>query len=170
MTPADTWMTNGEILPHRRPICDEEVQPFLAAKVDPTKPYDFAKCGSPAGGLFNCLGHYSWDDRKEDVYFAGPTATFQEPTFIPKDNGGEGEGYIIALLNHLDVLRNDIVILDALNLAKGPLAVIHLPFKLRLGLHGTLWTREISLSGRREGQNQATSGLLSRRRILCRGR
>jgi len=40
------------------------------------------------------------------------------------------------LLNQLDVLRNDIVILDALNVAKGPLAVIHLPFKLKLGLHG----------------------------------
>jgi len=42
----------------------------------------------------------------------------------------------MALLNHLDVLRNDILIFDAQNLAQGPLAVIHLPVKLRLGLHG----------------------------------
>ena len=48
----------------------------------------------------------------------------------------EGEGYLIALLNHLDVLRNDILIFDALNLAQGPLAAVHLPVKLRLGLHG----------------------------------
>jgi hypothetical protein len=109
---------------------------FWQAKVDPTQPYDFAKCGSPAGGLFNCIGHYSWNTRTEDVYFAGPTSTFQEPSFIPKEGGAEGEGYIIALLNHLDVLRNDIVILDALNVARGPVATIHLPFKLKLGLHG----------------------------------
>lgn len=42
----------------------------------------------------------------------------------------------MALLNHLDVLRNDILIFDALNIAQGPLAAIHLPVKLRLGLHG----------------------------------
>jgi hypothetical protein len=42
----------------------------------------------------------------------------------------------MALLNHLDVLRNDILIFDAQNLAQGPLAAIHLPVKLRLGLHG----------------------------------
>lgn len=48
----------------------------------------------------------------------------------------EGEGYLIGLLNHLDVLRNDIVIFDAQNISQGPLAVIHLPVKLRLGLHG----------------------------------
>lgn len=42
----------------------------------------------------------------------------------------------MALLNHLDVLRNDILIFDAQNLSQGPLAVIHLPVKLRLGLHG----------------------------------
>lgn len=40
------------------------------------------------------------------------------------------------MLNHLDVLHNDVVIFDALNLAKGPVATIRLPTKLRLGLHG----------------------------------
>ena len=42
----------------------------------------------------------------------------------------------MTLLNHLDVLRNDILIFDALNISKGPVAAVHLPFKLRLGLHG----------------------------------
>lgn len=83
------------------------------------------------------MGHFEWDTGKKDTYWAGPTATFQEPVFIPKpDSKTEGEGYLMALLNHLDVLRNDILIFDALNLAQGPLAAIHLPVKLRLGLHG----------------------------------
>ena len=42
----------------------------------------------------------------------------------------------MALVNHLDVLRNDIAIFDALNLAQGPVGVVHLPMQLRLGLHG----------------------------------
>jgi hypothetical protein len=82
------------------------------------------------------MAHYSWDGKTQDLYWAGPTATFQEPSFIFRAGGGEGEGYIIALLNHLDVLRNDIVIFDAQCLNAGPIAIIHLPLKLKLGLHG----------------------------------
>ncbi|KAK4459541.1 putative carotenoid oxygenase protein [Cladorrhinum samala] len=168
VTPALTWLTNGEFSRIDDRYVTKPYRHFWQAVVDPTKPYDFAKCGPPAGGLFNCLGHYTWsedhyhtatstnkpasnglnddnnqdpktENRKyglEDVYFPGPTTTFQEPTFIPKNGGAEGEGWLIALLNHLDVLRNDVVIFDAQNLSQGPLAVIHLPLKLKLGLHG----------------------------------
>ena len=162
--PALTWLTNGEFSRIDDRVTTKPYRHFWQAVVDPTRPYDFAKCGPPAGGLFNCLGHYTWSSENyhtvetaaqtngtaggdktegqdgkfglEDVYFAGPTATFQEPTFIPREGGAEGEGYLIALLNHLDELRNDVVIFDAQNLGKGPLATIHLPLKLKLGLHG----------------------------------
>jgi carotenoid cleavage dioxygenase-like enzyme len=155
VTAAESWMTNGEFSRIDDRFVTKKYNHFWQAKVDPTKPYDFPKCGSPAGGLFNSLGHYTWDEKIEDVYFVGPTATLQEPSFIPKEGGGEGEGYIIALLNHLDLLRNDIVIMDALNVAKGPIAVIHLPFKLKLGLHGNFvdqrdieeWQKRRSVSG-----------------------
>lgn len=141
ITPALVWPTNGEFSRIDDRWTTRKYKHFWLAKVDPSRPYDFAKCGPPAGGLFNCLGHYTWDlddelaTGEEDVYFAGPTCTFQEPTFIPKGDK-EGEGWLIALVNHLDVLRNDVVILDAQNLSKGPVATIHLPLKLKLGLHG----------------------------------
>ncbi|KAK4182246.1 putative carotenoid oxygenase protein [Podospora australis] len=157
--PAVQWLTNGEFSRIDDRYVTQPYKHFWQAVVDPTRPYDFAKCGPPAGGLFNCLGHYTWAEehyhngettdedngeeteakRKfglEDVYFPGPTMTFQEPTFIPKEGGGEGEGWLIALVNHLDQLRNDVVIFDAQKLSQGPLAVIHLPLKLKLGLHG----------------------------------
>lgn len=142
ITPAFVWPTNGEFSRIDDRWVTKAYRHFWLSKVDPSRPYDFAKCGPPAGGLFNCLGHYTWDldqplaPGAEDVYWAGPTSTFQEPAFIPKEGGGEGEGYLVALLNHLDVLRNDVVIFDAQNLAQGPLAVLHLPLKLKLGLHG----------------------------------
>ncbi|KAK4098472.1 carotenoid oxygenase [Parathielavia hyrcaniae] len=159
--PSLTWPTNGEFSRIDDRYTTKPYRHFWQAVVDPSRPYDFAKCGPPTGGLFNCLGHYTWSKEHchttcstengangtagpgeggkfglEDVYFAGPTMTFQEPTFIPREGGAEGEGYLIALLNHLDELRNDVVIFDAQNLGKGPLAVIHLPLKLKLGLHG----------------------------------
>jgi carotenoid cleavage dioxygenase-like enzyme len=134
--PEIRWDTSGEFSRIDDRFVTKKYNHFWQARIDPTREYDAAKCGSPAGGLFNCLGHYTWDEKSEDVLWAGPRATFQEPTFIPKDGGGEGEGWIIALVNRLDILRNDIVIVDAKNLKGGPLAIIHLPLKLRLGLHG----------------------------------
>ncbi|KAB5575377.1 carotenoid oxygenase [Coniochaeta sp. 2T2.1] len=140
--PSLVWPINGEFSRIDDRFTTKKYKHFWQAVVDPSRPYDFAKCGPPAGGLFNCLGHFTWDmddplaKGTEDVYFAGPTKTFQEPTFIPKTDGAEGEGWLIALLNHLDELRNDVVIFDAQHMAKGPVATIHLPLKLKLGLHG----------------------------------
>lgn len=148
--PEVLWNTSGEFSRIDDRYVTKEYNHFWQAKIDPTREYDAARCGSPAGGLFNCLGHYRWDDRSEDVLWAGPRATFQEPTFIPRRGGKEGEGWIIALVNRLDVLCNDVVIVDAGNLAGGPVATIHLPFKLRLGLHGNFVDhREIEEWGKR---------------------
>lgn len=134
--PSVSWDTSGEFSRIDDRYVTKKYNHFWQAKIDPTRQYDHVKCGSPAGGLFNCIAHYSWDGQTEDIYWGGPCGTFQEPTFIPKEGGAEGEGWVIALLNHLDVLRNDVVILDALHVAAGPVATIHLPMKLRLGLHG----------------------------------
>jgi carotenoid cleavage dioxygenase len=110
---------------------------YWQAVIDGERPYDFKKCGSPAGGLFNTLGHFTWDNSANETFWAGPCATFQEPAFIPRAGStDEADGYLIVLLNHLDELRNDVCIFDARNISEGPVAVIHLPFKLRLGLHG----------------------------------
>jgi carotenoid cleavage dioxygenase-like enzyme len=138
--PHKLFGINGEFSRIDDRVLTKKYNHFWQCNIDPSKLYDFAKCGPPAGGLFNVLGHYEWDTGKKDTYWAGPTCTFQEPVFVPKATTSfsfvEGEGYIMALLNHLDVLRNDILIFDARNLSQGPLAVIHLPVKLRLGLHG----------------------------------
>lgn len=136
VTPEIVWDTSGEFSRIDDRYVTARYNHFWQAKVDPTREYDAARCGSPAGGLFNCLAHYTWDQRTEDIYWAGPRATFQEPTFIPRQNGAEGEGWIVALLNHLDVLRNDVAIFDALKVSNGPIATVRLPMKLRLGLHG----------------------------------
>jgi carotenoid cleavage dioxygenase len=79
----------------------------------------------------------------------------------------------MALLNHLDVLRNDILIFDAQNLAQGPLAAIHLPVKLRLGLHGNFveqkeiddWAERRRYGGD-VGPQEPARGLLSWQRKL----
>ncbi|KAH8594123.1 carotenoid oxygenase [Bisporella sp. PMI_857] len=110
---------------------------FWTLQVDPSRLYDAAKCGSPAGGLFNVLMHYNWETKTEDCWWPGPCTTIQEPVFCAKSSyAAEGHGYILSLLNRLDELRNDIAIFDAQNIAQGPMALVHLPIKFKLGFHG----------------------------------
>lgn len=134
--PAQLFGISGEFSRSDDRFVTKKYNHFWQLQIDPTRPYDFQKCGSPAGGLFNAIGHFTWDEGTKDVYWAGPTTTFQEPVFMPKITDIEGDGYLMCLLNHLDELRNDVLIFDALNLAKGPLAIVHLSCKLRVGLHG----------------------------------
>lgn len=153
--PAQLFGINGEFSRIDDRLVTKPYNHFWQVQIDPSRHYDFQKCGPPAGGLFNAIGHFTWKEKTKDVFWAGPTTTFQEPVFVPKAGSeAEGEGYLIGLLNHLDVLRNDILIFDAQNIAQGPLAIIHLPFKLRLGVHGNFVDqRDIDEWQQRRGEN-----------------
>ncbi|KAF2878231.1 9-cis-epoxycarotenoid dioxygenase-like protein [Massariosphaeria phaeospora] len=173
--PARAFGINGEFSRIDDRVLTKPYTHFWQCAIDASKPYDFAKCGPPAGGLFNVLGHYEWESGGRDTWWAGPTCTVQEPVFVPRAGStAEGDGYIVMLLNHLDVLRNDILVFEAWDLGKGPLAVVHLPVKLRLGLHGN-WVeqREVEEWGERRkeggsvGPARAAGGMLPwQRRML----
>jgi carotenoid cleavage dioxygenase-like enzyme len=152
--PAKKYGTNGEFSRIDDRFVTKKYKHFWQLQIDPSKPYDFAKCGPPAGGLFNVMGHYNWETGEKDEWFAGPTCTFQEPVFVPRAGSTEeGDGYLIGLLNRLDTLRNDIVIFDALKIAQGPIAAVHLPVHLRMGLHGNfVEQREVDEWNRRRGE------------------
>jgi carotenoid cleavage dioxygenase-like enzyme len=141
--PTDTFVlpqrdldNSGEFARIDERFMSKRYSHFWQLLIDPSKPYDVAKCGPPAGG-FNCLGHFTWDTGVRDTWFAGPTSTLQEPVFIPqKDSTDEGTGWVICLANRLDENRNDILLFEAQNIEQGPIAIIRLPMKLGLGVHG----------------------------------
>jgi carotenoid cleavage dioxygenase-like enzyme len=57
---------------------------------------------------------------------------------VPKGpDAAEGEGYLLALVGRRALNRDDMIILDALDIAAGPVATIKIPFRLRYGFHGT---------------------------------
>ncbi|KAB5513407.1 carotenoid oxygenase [Coniochaeta sp. 2T2.1] len=153
VTPSKLYGTSGEFSRIDDRFVTKRYDHFWQLQTDPSRPYDMARCGPPAGGLWNVMGHYNWATGEKDEYWAGPTSTFQEPVFVPKAGGGEGEGYLLALMNHLDVQRNDVLIFDALELAKGPVGALHLPVRLRMGLHGNFVGQdEIDEWERRRGE------------------
>jgi carotenoid cleavage dioxygenase-like enzyme len=61
-----------------------------------------------------------------------------EVTFVPDaPDAGEGEGWALTLTTDPASGASDLVVLDALDLAAGPVARVHLPARVPFGFHGT---------------------------------
>ena len=105
-------------------------------EMDHTRPVEL-KGGSAGGLLMNCLCHKDLSTGAEEHWWCGPTSSLQEPCFIPRSaDAPEGDGWIVQVCNRLDDHRSDLLLFDALDIAKGPIATIQIPIRLRFGLHG----------------------------------
>jgi carotenoid cleavage dioxygenase len=105
-------------------------------EVDMSKPVDNGT-RSISGLLLNNLCLMDFQTGKEQHWWCGPTSTLQEPCFIPRSKKApEGDGWIVQICNRIDLQRSDLLIFDALDIEKGPVARIAVPVRLRFGLHG----------------------------------
>ena len=83
------------------------------------------------------LGHVDAATGKAKVWQAGENRSLQEPCFIPKSKDApEGEGYVVQIQPHNDDGQSDLLLFDAQRVDEGPMATIHIPFRMRFGLHG----------------------------------
>jgi carotenoid cleavage dioxygenase-like enzyme len=101
--------------------------------IDPTKPVEL-RGGSAGGLLMNTLGLIDHQG-EEQRWWCGPVSSLQEPCFIPRGDD-EGDGWIVMVCNRLEERRSDLLIFDALDIAKGPIATVKIPIRLRFALHG----------------------------------
>lgn len=103
--------------------------------IDPSRPLNVA---GTIGVGWNTLVHVDVATGRVDRYYVGEKTTCQEPCFAPRAPGArEGEGFILSQLTRFDGhLRTEIIVLDAQRLADGPIATIHVPFRLRAAVHG----------------------------------
>jgi carotenoid cleavage dioxygenase len=71
-------------------------------------------------------------------YTHGPGRTTSETIFAP-DPGSDGEddGWLLSFVHDAATDRSDVVILDARDLAAGPVATVHLPQRVPMGFHGS---------------------------------
>ena len=105
-------------------------------EMDYRRPVDL-KGGSAGGLLMNCLCHIDHLTGKEQHWWCGPVSSLQEPCFIPRSpDAAEGDGWIVQVCNRLEEHRSDLLLFDALDIEKGPIATINIPIRLRFGLHG----------------------------------
>ncbi|MBT0671216.1 carotenoid oxygenase family protein [Novosphingobium profundi] len=93
--------------------------------------------GSAGGLLMNCLFLKDFETGEEQHWWCGPVSSLQEPCFVPRcAEAEEGDGWIVQVCNRLEEHTSDLLIFDALDIAKGPVATVHIPIRLRFGLHG----------------------------------
>jgi len=60
-----------------------------------------------------------------------------EPVFVPRHaDAKEGEGWLLAVVYRGREHRSDLVVLEALHVERGPIAVVHLSHRVPAGIHG----------------------------------
>ena len=105
-------------------------------EMDMRRPVEI-KGGSAAGFMMNCLFLKDLETGAEQHWWCGPISSLQEPCFIARtQDAPEGEGWIVMACNRLEEHRSDLLVFDALDIEKGPIATIQVPIRLRFGLHG----------------------------------
>jgi len=86
---------------------------------------------------FNCWTRFDHATRRATTYFAGPDSSVQECCFVPRHaRAAEGDGYLLGVVNRWDEGRNDLLVLDALHLDEGPLAIVRMPTRIHPQVHG----------------------------------
>lgn len=75
---------------------------------------------------------------EEQLWSEAPRGFMGEPVFIPRPNAqAEDDGWILALIYNAARQCSDLIILDAQDIAKGPIARLKLQHHVPYGLHGS---------------------------------
>ncbi|WP_322013076.1 carotenoid oxygenase family protein [Paraburkholderia sp. J12] len=80
---------------------------------------------------------YDWHTGTRERYAVPPGDQNSEPVFVPKRGGrAEDEGWILTCVYRAATDTSDVVVLDASDMAAGPVATVHLPTRIPAGFHG----------------------------------
>lgn len=79
---------------------------------------------------------------ERQLWSAAPQGFVSEPIFVPRNSIessslSEDDGWVLSVVYDAAYHRSDVVILDACNLNKGPVAKLHLKHHVPYGLHGS---------------------------------
>ena len=83
------------------------------------------------------VGHFDHETGKDDRYSLGQSIG-SEVLFIPKsEDVGEGKSVLLTVGSSFETHSSNLYIFDALEISKGPLAVVHLSHCVPAGSHVT---------------------------------
>jgi carotenoid cleavage dioxygenase len=82
---------------------------------------------------------FHWDlatGKRKDHVVPAPDVV-GEPVFVPRDAGaGEGDGFLLVVVYRGEQKRSDLLVLDAQNVDRPPLATVMLSHRVPFGFHG----------------------------------
>ena len=88
-------------------------------------------------GGFNVIGAVDHKTNSLDLYDVGEGCATGEPIFVPASStAAEGEGFLLAHVYDANRGASHLAIMDAQNLAAGPLAKAYLDQRIPYGFHG----------------------------------
>ncbi|WP_019634251.1 carotenoid oxygenase family protein [Actinomadura atramentaria] len=117
---------------------------------------DVRRAGRPhrftyfAGRDGDGIGIYAFDHEtgERDLHRLPDGHGFGEPVFVPRaPDAAEGDGWLLVLAYDPDEHRSRLLVLDARDLAAGPLAAVPLRHHVPMGFHGTFTARVASPPG-----------------------
>lgn len=90
------------------------------------------------GPPFTCIAHHDAASGETEFWYAGPDSATEEPVFVlHSPDAEEGDGWLLTIVGRRSENRTDLVVLDARNVAAGPVAECRFPFRVHEGFHGT---------------------------------
>jgi carotenoid cleavage dioxygenase len=94
-------------------------------------------------------GHLNLETGELETWSPGPGDTVQECQFVPRTpDSAEGDGWLLVPVARVSKGRSDLVVLDAQNIAAGPVCTVKLPVRVRSTFHGTWVPAETLKTGR----------------------
>lgn len=125
----------------------------LTATVIDERPFDFPRHAPSVGTQEHRFGYgarvtpddLAWPTVKYDLatgvcteHDHGAGRGAGEPVFVPRAGGtAEDDGWLVQYVHRVDAGPSDLVVLDAADLARPPVATVHLPVRVPLGFHGS---------------------------------
>jgi all-trans-8'-apo-beta-carotenal 15,15'-oxygenase len=99
--------------------------------------YLTAAPSAEVNGPHQCILKMDMQNGTEQLWNDTPYGFPGEPVFVPRKGGTqEDDGWVLSLVYDAAHHRSDVVILDARDIAKGPLARLHLKQHIPHGFHG----------------------------------
>jgi carotenoid cleavage dioxygenase len=85
----------------------------------------------------NAIAHIDLQTGRRQVWEAPAGDYVSEPVFTPRDAAApEGDGWLTAVVYRGAEDRSDLLVFEAQDVAKGPIAVAALPRRVPFGFHG----------------------------------
>lgn len=102
-----------------------------------SKPYRYGYSVGVGPGIFPAIHKHDLQSGGRSSIELGAGKHSAEPFFIPRDGAAsEDDGYLITFVFDAGRNASDLVIFDALDVARPPLAEVHLPSRVPYGFHG----------------------------------